>query len=251
MMQSLPAIKHPQLSSLKIIHPEHWLWYIIMFLLALMSVTRVHAQVFQKNPERNKPIFSKRKYNKSGSTGWNDTASEKSSNNEKSDSVIDIVNQKARKRALQSALLPGLGQVNNDQVWKAPLVWAGLGLTVYFVIENNRRYQEFAKAYRLRTDGDSTTIDKFDPSDRADNSPPFYSSGGLRDGRETFRRNRTLSVISGIAVYLANVIDAYVFAHLQDFDVSDDLSMSVHPPRFANIAQQPALTTGITLKLKP
>jgi hypothetical protein len=52
-------------------------------------------------------------------------------------------------------------------------------------------------------------------------------------------------------VYLANVIDAYVFAHLQDFDVSDDLSMDIRPPRIANIAQQPGFTAGITLKLKP
>lgn len=166
------------------------------------------------------------------------------------DTVINLVNKKARKRALQSAVLPGLGQIQNGQLWKAPLVWGGLGLTTYFIIRNNNRFQEFAKAFRLRTDQDSTTIDKFDPTDRADNDPPFYSKAALKDGRETFRRNRTLSIISTFAVYLANVIDAYVFAHLQDFDVSDDLSMSVRPPRIANIAQQPGVMAGISLKLK-
>ena len=171
--------------------------------------------------------------------------------NDKGDSVIKALNEKARSRALSSALAPGLGQIQNGQFWKAPLVWGGLGLSVYFIINNNNRYQEFAKAYRLRTDGDSTTIDKFDPASNADNSPPFYTDAGLRDGRETFRRNRTVSIISTAAVYLANVIDAYVFAHLQDFDVSDDLSMDIRPPRIANIAQQPGFTAGITLKLKP
>lgn len=170
---------------------------------------------------------------------------------DKGDSVVKALNEKARGRALSSALAPGLGQIQNGQFWKAPLVWGGLGLSVYFIINNNDRYQEFAKAYRLRTDGDSTTIDKFDPASNADNSPPFYTDAGLRDGRETFRRNRTLSIISTAAVYLANVIDAYVFAHLQDFDVSDDLSMAIRPPRMANIAPNPAFTAGITLKLKP
>ena len=169
---------------------------------------------------------------------------------DKGDSIINLVNKKARRHALQSAVVPGLGQIQNGQIWKAPLVWGGLGLTTYFIIRNNNRFQEFAKAFRKRTDNDSTTVDKFDPED-PDNEPPFSSERALRDGRETFRRNRTLSIIATAAVYLANVIDAYVFAHLQDFNVSDDLSMKVHPPRFANIAQQPGIMAGFTLKLRP
>lgn len=168
----------------------------------------------------------------------------------KKDSINDIVNQKARSRALKSMVLPGLGQIQNGQLWKAPLVWGGLGLTTFLIFRNNDRFQEYADAFRKRTDGDSTTTDKFDP-EVPSNDPPFLSQAALRDGRETFRRNRTLSVISAVAIYLANIIDAYVFAHLQDFNVSDDLSMQVRPPRFANIASQPSIMTGISLKLNP
>ena len=164
------------------------------------------------------------------------------------DSVLKQVNKKARNRALQSAILPGLGQINNGQIWKVPLVWGGLGLATYNIIENHQSYKQFAKAYRLRVDGDSTTIDQYDP---ITGNSPVYSSSALKDARETFRRNRTLSILTAFLVYAANVVDAYVYAHLQDFDVSDDLTMNVNPPKFANIANHNTISAGITIKLKP
>ena len=38
-----------------------------------------------------------------------------------------------------------------------------------------------------------------------------------------------LLVIIGVVVYLFNILDANVDSHLMDFDVSDDLSLSVSP----------------------
>jgi hypothetical protein len=54
-----------------------------------------------------------------------------------------------------------------------------------------------------------------------------------------------------VIVYAANIVDAYVFAQLKDFDVSNDLSMQLHPINISMMPGfQPAVTTGITLKLK-
>ncbi len=158
------------------------------------------------------------------------------------------INRKARNTAIKSAIVPGLGQVQNNQIWKVPVVWAGLGLTTYFYFDNQQKYQKYAKAFRLRTDGDPNTVDQFDP--QSDNSPVF-SQQGLKDARETFRRYRTISLFSIVGVYGLNILDAYVFAHLKDFDISDDLSLSVNPPKFGNIARPKSVMTGITVKIKP
>ena len=50
-------------------------------------------------------------------------------------------------------------------------------------------------------------------------------------------RNFQLFVIISAAVYGLNLIDAYVFGHLYDFQVNDDLSLNLSPsftPDFTN-----------------
>ena len=44
-----------------------------------------------------------------------------------------------------------------------------------------------------------------------------------------FRRFRDYSTVAMIGFYLLQVIDANVFAYMQDFEVNDDLSMRVTP----------------------
>jgi len=156
--------------------------------------------------------------------------------------------EKAQQAAIKSAVLPGWGQIQNNQLWKAPIVWAGLGFTTYLLIDNNRKYQDFARAYHLRTDGNPNTIDQYDPNS---NSELAFSKQGLKEARGTFRRYRTLSFLSIIALYGMNILDAYVFAHLKGFNISDNLSASVNPLNFGKIVGINTLTTGITLKIKP
>ena len=40
----------------------------------------------------------------------------------------------------------------------------------------------------------------------------------------TFQRNRDLSLIITVGLYVLNIVDANVSAHLQQFNVDDDLS---------------------------
>lgn len=164
------------------------------------------------------------------------------------DTAKEDLNKKARKAALKSAIVPGLGQIQNEQIWKVPIVYVGLGICAYAINFNHQNYKEFQKAYRLRTDGDTTTRDKFHPET---GGAVIASDDVLRRSREFYRRNRTLSYIATGILYVANILDAYVFAHLKEFDISDDLSMRVNPPNFANIANRNHVTMGISLKLKP
>ncbi|RYD77662.1 MAG: hypothetical protein EOP53_12615 [Sphingobacteriales bacterium] len=156
--------------------------------------------------------------------------------------------------ALQSALIPGLGQISNGKlhILKVPVIYAGFAVCGYFIYDNHKEYKSFRDAYRLRTDGDSTTIDIYDPKNPAANYERgiYTNEQTLLSAREFYRKNRDLTIIITSLVYAANILDAYVFAHLKDFDVSDDLSLAIKPVTFSNIAGRNHITTGIQLKFK-
>lgn len=50
--------------------------------------------------------------------------------------------------------------------------------------------------------------------------------------KDNFRRNRDLCIILTGALYLLNIVDAHVDAHLKDYDISDDLSVRLEPTVF-------------------
>lgn len=125
-----------------------------------------------------------------------------------------------KKATIMSACFPGLGQIYNRKYWKLPIVYGGLGGAAYGFFWNRNMYKTYRDAYIFRTDGDSTTIDEFDG---------YYSESNLLDLSSYYRRNMELSVVIFTFVYIINIIDAAVDAHLYDFDISDDLSMRVQP----------------------
>jgi hypothetical protein len=78
----------------------------------------------------------------------------------------------------------------------------------------------------------------------ANNNLPF-TLNLLKRSKDYYRRNRDFSVILSGLLYVLNLADANVTAHLKDFDLSEDLSMSVQPSFYQPGALQPS--TGITL----
>ncbi len=125
-----------------------------------------------------------------------------------------------KKAALYSALLPGLGQAYNKKYWKIPIVYAIGGVMGYFIIDNNKQYNRYKSAYLTRLDGDETTVDAFAGT---------YTDEDLRLLKNYYRRNRDLSYIVAGMVYVLNIVDASVDAHLFNFNVSDDLSLKISP----------------------
>ena len=126
---------------------------------------------------------------------------------------------------LMSAALPGLGQVYNKKYWKVPIIYAGIGIIVYAIDFNSKRYNTYRDAYILRTDGDPATIDDFDPAYYIIN----YSEANLLTLRNYYRRYLEFSILCGALLYILNVIDANVDAHLKEFKVTDDLSLHIQP----------------------
>ena len=47
--------------------------------------------------------------------------------------------------------------------------------------------------------------------------------------RDVFRRYRDYSIVALAGFYLLQVIDANVFSYMQDFELSDDISLNISP----------------------
>jgi hypothetical protein len=73
-----------------------------------------------------------------------------------------------------------------------------------------------------------------------------YSTENLQILKNDYKRQRDLGAIGIMAIYLLNIIDANVDAHLRTFDVSDDLSLNISPWLHRN--QSMGLSLHLTLK---
>lgn len=133
-----------------------------------------------------------------------------------------------KKATTLSLICPGAGQVYNKSYWKVPIVIGGLASMAYVIDWNNRGFQRFKTAYTLRADFENNP-GKYPDGVSHDEFGGRYSATYLKNLRDAYRRNRDLSIILTIAVYAFQAIDAHVDAHLKDFDVSDDLTVSLEP----------------------
>lgn len=124
-----------------------------------------------------------------------------------------------QKASTLSFVCPGAGQIYNGSYWKVPIVIAGMASMVYVIDWNQRGYDRFKRAYDLATDGDDSTISEF----------PHTPEESLRSIKNSYRRNRDLAIIGTVAVYLVQVADAHIDAHMQAYDISDNLSMKIEP----------------------
>ena len=112
-------------------------------------------------------------------------------NSEDSLQVIPIKTKSPNKALIRSAMLPGLGQWYNEQKIKAIIVLGGeLGLIASAVFQNQ-------KVVQSQTDWE----------------------------RDFYENNRSLSLWWFVGIYFLNLLDAYVDAHLWEFDVGPELSL--------------------------
>lgn len=145
-----------------------------------------------------------------------------------------------RKATLLSAVLPGAGQVYNRKVWKVPVLYAGFAGLGYLIYFNQKKYTEFEDALLIRYDGNPDTEDAY-----AD----VYTDDNLRTLSDFYRRNRDLSVMGLTLLYVLNIIDAHVDAHLFNFNMDDDLSLHWQPELPIN-PRNGTLTPGVQLTLR-
>ena len=120
--------------------------------------------------------------------------------------------------ALRWSILPGGGQVYNKQAWKVPIIY-GAFASMGYLIHTNYSYMKMFKdeyLYRVNHNG-ATNLSGYEQ----------YSSENIYSLYNSYNRDFQLMIIITVGIYALNLIDAYVFGHLFDFQIDDDISLVV------------------------
>lgn len=133
-----------------------------------------------------------------------------------------------KKATTLSLIFPGAGQAYNKSYWKVPIVLGGMASMIYVIDWNNRGFKRFKTAYSLRADFDQHP-ENYPDGVSKDEFQGRYSATFLKNLRDSYRRNRDLSILLTAGVYVFQAIDAHVDAHLKDFDISDNLTVDIDP----------------------
>ena len=149
-------------------------------------------------------------------------------------------------------VFPGGGQIYNRKYWKLPIVYGGFVGCAYALNWNNKMYKDYSQAYLDIMDDDANT------KSYEDFLPPSYNIAGqeerfkeiFKKRKDTYRRQRDLSIFAFIGVYVLSIIDAYVDAELSDFDITKELSLKLEPTIFDGAKNQKINSVGLQCSLK-
>lgn len=138
-----------------------------------------------------------------------------------------------RKALMFAAVLPGLGQIYNKKYWKLPLVYGGFIGFGYGINFYQKGYEKYKNELFdvLETD--------------APQSLSGFTETQLRTIVDRYRRERDFMIILMAGMYLLQMVDAHVDAHLKEFDLNPNLHVKLEP-----IWENDALTgrsTGVAL----
>lgn len=140
---------------------------------------------------------------------------------------VSIFKGRPGKALVYSLIIPGSGQWYNGSIARAHVVWAAIGGMGYVLHYNTRQYNCIREAYIARVDKVPYTPSPKCPPDLAFNLTQITDPARLRVLRDQANADRQLAIVGFSLVWLANGIDAFVDAHLKDFDVDDDLSFRI------------------------
>ncbi len=142
------------------------------------------------------------------------------------------------KSTVYSILLPGLGQIYNGEAWKLPLYYGLMAGSVHFLVDNDVQYRRWKWIHNMATTEDDTV------------ERPPQSGETAKYYRDVYRRYRDYSILAVVVSYLLQVIDANVFAYMQDFEVTDEIAFRMEPSLIpqTGFAQTPAVGMSIGLR---
>lgn len=141
-----------------------------------------------------------------------------------------------RKALLYAAILPGMGQIYNKKYWKLPLVYGGFigfGYGIHFYQEGYTKYK--TELFDILESGESE-------------SASGYTEDQLRTIVDRYRRERDFMIILMAGMYLLQIVDAHVDAHLKEFDLNPNLHVRLQPTWETDILT--GRSAGFSLKFR-
>ena len=122
-----------------------------------------------------------------------------------------------KKAALFSFILPGAGQIYNKKGvwWKLPLCYTAYGATIYLIQKNQRDYRKYYNIYANYI-----------------NDPKYVNPDKITKiiadkNRQIARKNLEYSWVGLFGAHLFCISDAFVTAHLNQFDIDDNLNLKI------------------------
>lgn len=156
---------------------------------------------------------------------------------EKTSQTNKSKNNHSPTRATLYSIIPGLGQIYNKQAWKVPIIYAAEATVVYFAITNYKGAQKFKKEFTLRAN-----------EVELGRNPEYanFPDQSIYNLYYAYQKNFELSIMAGALVYVFNIIDAMVYGHLFNYDISPNLSLNLTPYCLPSITTSP--TFGLSMK---
>jgi hypothetical protein len=123
-----------------------------------------------------------------------------------------------KKAMLMSAIIPGAGQIYNKKgwAWRLPLCYGAYGGTIYYFSTSKKSYNyyyDIVKNYN---------------TDKAYTNPKVTKSLAQTNLIKT-RQQVEYAVLGMMIAHVYCIADAFVTAHLNQFDMDDNINLSVSP----------------------
>ena len=114
-----------------------------------------------------------------------------------------------KKASLLAIFLPGSGQIYNHKYWKAPIVYAGLGGSIYAI-------GYYRKQMHILNDSIASIF--------KNNKTP---SAQLTANRDNKRNNRDVAILFLAGVYVLQILDASVDANFYKFNINQNIGFAI------------------------
>jgi hypothetical protein len=157
------------------------------------------------------------------------TKEEKEINRAFLETSIESSKTKDPKIALRlAAFAPGvgLGQIYNHKYWKLPLIYGAEAFVAYRIISFNQTYTELrSELYRRDLSAKHPEL-KWNTSSEDLKS---VSTESIRTNKDLYRIKRDRMVLMAFGLYGLTILDAYIDAHLSNFNIDKKRTLSFRP----------------------